>query len=686
MKTIKQIFITLSLMVSMQAYGQTLVNGIYYNFSGTTAEVTSNPTKYSGDVVIPNTVIYDGTTYNVTSIGKYAFQFCDELTSIRIPESVTSIGHGAFRRCINLTSVSTYEVGNLTIEKSAFEGCYSLSSIWFPSSGVTTIKDSTFTDCYNLSNFSIPESVTHIGDWAFSNCSALTWISIPENTTYIGNYTFWGCNELTSITLPQKITNIGSYAFQHCNKLSSVINLNPNPIIIDESVFDGVDKLVCSLYVLANSKNAYQSANGWKDFMIEEARGSINDNLTWILTNGILSIYGTGDMPSFWPQPAPWYRYRAAITSVVIEDGITSIGNYAFQYCYNLVSASIPTTIKYIGTQAFESCGLTSVTIPDGVTSIYAVFERCYNLTSVTIPSSVTEIWSTFQFCVSLTSITIPNGVKDIGNYSFYGCNNLSSIIIPNSVKSIGRSAFGSCYSLKSVTIPKSVTSITGEAFANCYGLRSIINLNPTPVEISSTVFYAIDKSACTLYVPAGSKSAYLSADEWKDFNIIEMPDVSESGIDVLPLDNSALVVWQPNESAEGYRLLIYADEARTDLIYTLEFDAAGELIDVITHRARSIMRIANSSFSYEIKNLLSGKDYYYTLEVLGTNNVVLTSISDKFTTTGEPSNIVETLRATSLPEIVGYYNLIGQKLKQEPTKGIYIILYDNGKTEKVMK
>jgi hypothetical protein len=164
----------------------------------------------------------------------------------------------------------------------------------------------------------------------------------------------------------------------------------------------------------------------------------------------------------------------------------------------------------------------------------------------------------------------------------------------------------------------------------------------------------------------------------WKEFNIIVLPEISEDDISVTPSDYGTLIEWQSCENAEGYRIIIYADEARTDTIYIFEFDAEGEWFNTISFRS------ASTNLSYTIENLSSGTDYYYTLEILGIGDVVLASLSDKFTTANNPTNINVPLAAPA--EVVGYYSILGAKLPQEPAKGMYIVVYNNGTTKKMMK
>ena len=162
--------------------------------------------------------------------------------------------------------------------------------------------------------------------------------------------------------------------------------------------------------------------------------GTCGDNLTWKLDNGTLTISGTGEMKNYsgnLNQSAPWHSNIKSIKSVVIEKGVTNIGDYAFSWCNSLTSITIPNSVISIGRDAFDNCS---------------------SLTSITIPNSITSIGScTFSSCSSLTSITIPNSVTSIGFGTFENCSNLTSITIPNSMTSIGYKAFKDCSSLKDV-------------------------------------------------------------------------------------------------------------------------------------------------------------------------------------------------------------------------------------------
>ena len=228
--------------------------------------------------------------------------------------------------------------------------------------------------------------------------------------------------------------------------------------------------------------------------------GDLSWTLTGTETDMVLTITGSGFMPDYNESSIPWSEYKTKIKNIVIEEGISSVGNYAFYSLNKLEEISLPSSLRSIGSYsfvkdssiieislpdgvasigawAFEGCSsLKSITIPDSVTSIGAwAFEGCSSLTSITIPNNVTSLeFRTFSSCSSLTSITIPDSVTSIGDWAFSSCGSLTNITIPNSVTSIGFKAFSLCSSLTNITIPESVTSIGYSAFDVCSNLTSI--------------------------------------------------------------------------------------------------------------------------------------------------------------------------------------------------------------------
>ena len=215
------------------------------------------------------------------------------------------------------------------------------------------------------------------------------------------------------------------------------------------------------------------------------------------------------------------------LTSITIPDSVTSIGDCAFAGCSLLTSITIPDSVTLIGDSAFYHCdGLTSITIPDSVTSIgERAFRSCRNLTNITIPDSVTSIGeAAFTWCSSLTSVTIPNSVTSIRKATFHGCTSLTSVTIPDSVTSIGYEAFYNCKSLTSVTIPNSVTNIESWAFAGCSSLASVWCKATIPPTGGYKMFND-NASNFTIYVPEESVLEYMVVDRWVEYDSYILSD-----------------------------------------------------------------------------------------------------------------------------------------------------------------
>ncbi len=242
------------------------INGIFYNLfsKGHIAEVTINPNYYSGVLVIPDKVAYQGSVYNVTSIGNSAFGYCTGLTSISIPNSVSIIGTFAFSHCTGLTSIIIPE--NMTsIGNYAFYYCTGLTSIIIPNS-VTSIDQYAFQHCSGLTSITIPNSVTLIGLGAFADCTGLTSIIIPNSVTSIGVSAFRGCTSLTSLTIGSGVQSISGSAFSNCKELVDVYCWTKNVPQTDNSAF--VDSFIeyVTLHVPAESVNSYKAADPWRNF------------------------------------------------------------------------------------------------------------------------------------------------------------------------------------------------------------------------------------------------------------------------------------------------------------------------------------------------------------------------------------------------------------------------------------
>ena len=251
--------------------------------------------------------------------------------------------------------------------------------------------------------------------------------------------------------------------------------------------------------------------------------GTCGDNLTWELSDdGTLTISGTGDMDYYYVGSgpfAPWKPYISDIKSIIIEEGVTSIGGGAFYLNDRATSVTIPSTVTSIGNFAFEGSGLKSISIPDSVTYIGIEAFASTGITEITIPSGVMVISEgLFGNCGSLKKVTLPEGITNIGDHAFSGCNSLTSIIIPDGVTSIGESTFGYCSNLTSVIIPGSVTSIGDGAFFGCSKLTSI-TIPKGITRIGENVFFSctsLESVTIPDSVTSIGKSAFSSCLELK--------------------------------------------------------------------------------------------------------------------------------------------------------------------------
>ena len=478
------------------------------------SDVSTFTNEYTGDVVVPKTVTYEGVTYSVTCIGAEAFMNCN-VTSVSIPYGVTQIKGYAFYRCSALTSV-TIPNSVTMINGYVFYGCRAMTSITIPN-GVIYIGGSAFKSCSGLTSITIGNGVTYIDNNAFDGTAwynnqadglvyagfvaykykgtmpGNTSVTLKDGTLGIADSAFRGCTGLTSVTIPNSVTIIGGNAFRDCSGLTSVT-----------------------------------------------------------IPNGVTHIDG-----------AAFYGC-SGLTSVTIGNTVTNIGSAAFSGCSGLTSITIPNCVKRIYDRAFYGCsGLTSITIPNSVTNIGPhAFFGCSGLTSVTIGNSVTSIGvEAFSGCSSLNTIKVGSG-----NMKYDSRNNCNALIetetsililgsnnatIPNGVIYIGDGAFYGYTGLTSITIPYCVTSIGSFAFENCTGLTSVTSLATNPPTCGYQTFQGINQSACRLKVPEASIDLYKAADQWKDFYNIEAtainaPTVDNGGVTYQYYDLNGQQLLQP--------------------------------------------------------------------------------------------------------------------------------------------
>ena len=525
--------------MSMSAYDFKSGN-FYYNItSSNTVEVTCQISGNSDNywlltfAIIPETVIYEGNTYSVTSIGDEAFHDCWSLVSINIPNSIQSIGHAAFYGCSSLYTTYVEATTPPMLSDNVFEEtpicyipCGTLEA--YEASGWTQYVGEFEEECeekYTITytstdgNIVTPRATDAFGAKIISNTyeNGIGTITFNGPVTSIGYMAFYGCSSLRSINIPNSVTSIGWGAFYNCSLSSITI---PDSVMSIDVAFDECSFLTS--IVVEDGNTHYDSRENCNAIIEKGSDALILGCENTIIPNSVRLIRDGA------------FEGCSSLTSITIPNSVTGIGDDVFWRCFSLSSITIGNGVKSIGETIFGYCNeLTSLVVEDGNTTYdsrdncNAIIKTATNTLvtgckNTTIPNGIESIGdNAFAYCTLLSSITIPNSVTSIGDDAFSVCNSLTSIVIPNSVTSIGDLAFSSCYSLTSVTIGNGVESIGERAFVSCDSLKTVICEAIELPELEWGIFLGVPLAEATLYVPAQSLDDYKAATQWKDFGTI---------------------------------------------------------------------------------------------------------------------------------------------------------------------
>lgn len=615
---------------------------------------------------------------NLTTIGYSAFAN-SSLTKVTIPSGVTSIGSYAFevgtsdrRYTVVMDGTTPPTLGSYAFSKTYLNNIYVLAEAYndyvqaWPDysdyivynginykvtlinatdkiiilcnnsdevtkndikiSATTTMFGSCATSIGDLSykylgDVIFSSSVKNIGNKAFSGAS-ISSLTFAEGLETIGEYSFSKIGKenssgVTSIDLPKSLKSIARYAFEYANLDRLTINGDSGIILGDSnySIFSTDSYNECSInnLIFSNVETIPERLCAFSNYTGRFYNVEVKN------TNSSITNIGASAFT------------QNALQSVSIDNA--NIGSYAFASCSNLTSASIKSGT--IGNSSFSNCGIGTITIGSGVTSIGgSAFASCSGLTSINIPSGVTSIdYGVFSNCKNLLKLNsntdgflnIPNSITSIGGRAFYYCSGFTSCTIGSGVTSIGDEAFSNCSSLTSIDIPSNVLSIGKEAFAVCYNLSKITISRTTPPTLGSGAFYASD---CLIYVPANSYELYINAENWSNYKsriyydgmtnykaLLKSRDSSNDKTKIVPCDSSSALTSSDTSSfytTKGIAIIgdcvttigssafqyYYETVKISDSVTTIESNAFGRDLKVF-EGGKNITTIGDSGFTY---------------------------------------------------------------------------------------
>ena len=670
-----------------------LIDGLYFRLDSTamTASVArQNNTTAVGDIVVSDTVQYNGRNYAVTSIAENAFMECKQLTSIVLPHTLRAMGDNVFLLCTGLRSCI---IPDSTITEIPFEAFLKAGLVEFRvPEGVTTIVQRSFEQMPNLQRVQLANSVTTVSPWSFYNLPALQdpiyndslfvlmpdnysgAYSIPAGIEVICNSAFYGCAKITSLTIPEGVKRIESQSlfFSGYGKVSklhipaSVEYIGPNAICSGR----------LSTLTVAEGNTHYASQNDviyTKDMktLIFGADGQTYYNFTF---------------PSTVEHVAPYAFYVASVLYGTFEmPNLKTIGECAFTQ-NNFESLSLPECLEEIGKEAFsESFDLTSVTIPASVTSIgEEAFSYCRNLQKAVINNPIIGKGQ-FYNDTTLETIEIGTNLREIRPYAFHKCPALWYIRMPQA-NDYFRAIDGVLFSADTtalalyppkhdgniIVLPEQTTTLRSgslrgidkdklvlsrqtallenEVFGGYFWGNDDTPLLDTIVAPMMSVpatqgnpFNLLNQAQTVLLVPCDSLAEiYRASSIWRGFNIqvdntLLEQDQQDQEVTTEPEEHSVQFTWPSVEGASYYTLIIWANEERTEKICTLTFNSMGQLVEIDFSKHAPVRRAMNTaaSFSFRYNGLSEGTDYWFTITASDANNTELFYASGSFATLG---------------------------------------------------
>ena len=690
------LFVAIMLLKGTCAYAQTVfIDSVYYTLDNTamTAQIAvqSNNTAV-GDIVINDTVTYEGAHYAVTSMADDAFADCNQLTSIVLPQTLRNLGKNAFLRCTNLTSCI---IPDSTITEIPFEAFWKAGLIEFRvPEGVTYIEQRSFEQMPNLQRVQLANSVQKVSPWAFYILDALQdpiyndslFVLMPEN--YSGAYTipssikvicnkaFYGCTKITSLTIPEGVKRIEHYGLMF--SLNAVIKTLHLPASLEYvtpgAIFGGSLRKIS----VAEGNTHYTT---WNNMLMSINMDTViccpaAINAAYTLPESVVHVAASAfsvsavDLTMTNVRSIGEYAFEAnslgkydSNRHYVIPETVEEIGDEAFYRSYSMEQVTIPSSLKQMGEQVFADSPKLKKAVINSPMIGKGQFRICNNLEIIEIGDSLREIGAyAFHKCPAVWYIRMPkanahfraiDGVlysADTTALALYPCkHDGEEFVLPEEVNTL-RSSSLRAVNLRKLVLPKGLSQIENELFGGYYLGNDDTPLLDTIVAPMMAVpatqgnpFNLLNQAQTVLLVPCDSLAEiYRTNSIWNGFNIqvdstlLELPE-KEPKVETQPDEHSVQFTWPAVEGASYYTLIIWANEERTEKICTLTFNSMGQLVEIDFSKHAPARRAKNttSTFSFRYNGLDENTDYWFTITASNENDTELFNASGSFATLG---------------------------------------------------
>jgi len=491
------------------------IDGIKYSLSTKTERADAiglSDAGLTGTLEIPGTVVYEGVTYHVESVG--GFSSCSGITSLKIGEGISRIEEAAFKDC---TSLQTVDLPSsiVRVHRYAFDG-----TAWLDGS---------------------PDGVVYLGDIAYTYKGDMpegTELAIQEGTRVISVQCFYLQEHLKSVSFPSSLKIINDGAFANCTSLEGIVL---NDLAVGFESFAGCPSLKSVSMTNVDYIGETYDPKHVREFGTSDVSGPEYCFSCFYVTYNIEKVFIDNKVVG------NWFSSKAKLKTATLGNHVEQLTEDAFQFCSELTAIEIPVSVRILS--GFRYSGLTSITIPSSVEEIgVRAFQECKDLVSVSLPEGLRKIGDDAFRETPVTTVDIPGTVSSIGNNCFYGCRELTSITLPDKLDYLGTGVFSACIGLKeislpegptsvgdqmffknikleSVTLPSTITDIGDNAFAYTTELTDLYCYAPIPPLLGKDSFKESSIEYATLHVPTSSVADYQAAWVWKDFkNIVAIP------------------------------------------------------------------------------------------------------------------------------------------------------------------